>query len=82
MSKVIVYSTSVCPYCDMAKKYLEEKRIEYVDVDVSKDTDAMAEMTKKTNQLSIPVIDIDGEIIVGFDRKAIDMAIKIMLNKK
>ncbi|MEK9130162.1 MAG: glutaredoxin domain-containing protein, partial [Patescibacteria group bacterium] len=69
------------PYCDMAKKYLEEKRIEYVDVDVSKDTDAMAEMTKKTNQLSIPVIDIDGEIIVGFDRKAIDMAIKIMLNK-
>ncbi len=81
MSKVIVYSTSVCPYCDMAKKYLEEKRIEYVDVDVSKDTDAMAEMTKKTNQLSIPVIDIDGEIIVGFDRKAIDMAIKIMLNK-
>lgn len=81
MAKVIVYSTTVCPYCDMAKKYLDEKRIEYVNVDVSKDSDAMAEMTKKTNQLSIPVIDIDGEIIVGFDRKAIDMAIKIMLNK-
>ncbi|MBI4652638.1 glutathione S-transferase N-terminal domain-containing protein [Candidatus Kuenenbacteria bacterium] len=81
MAKVIVYSTKVCPYCDMAKQYLDEKRIEYIDVDVSKDTNAMIEMTKKTNQLSIPVLDIDGEIVVGFDRKAIDMAIKIMLNK-
>ncbi|PKL72015.1 NrdH-redoxin [Candidatus Kuenenbacteria bacterium HGW-Kuenenbacteria-1] len=81
MAKVIVYSTTVCPYCDMAKKYLEEKRIEYIDKDVSKDSDAMVEMTKKTNQLSIPVIDIDGEIITGFDRKAIDIALKIMLNK-
>jgi len=81
MAKVIVYSTKVCPYCDMAKQYLDEKRIEYVDIDVSKDSNAMIEMTKKTNQLSIPVIDIDGEIIVGFDKKAIDIAIKIMLNK-
>jgi glutaredoxin-like YruB-family protein len=81
MSKVIVYSTTVCPYCDMAKKYLEEKRIEYIDIDVSKDEKAMVEMTKKTNQLSIPVLDIDGEIIVGFNKKAIDTAIEIMLNK-
>ncbi len=75
MSKITVYSTPTCPYCAMAKKYLKEKGVEYEDIDVSKDSDSLEEMVKKSGQMGVPVLDIDGEVIVGFDREAIDKAL-------
>jgi len=69
---VKVYSTPTCPYCTMAKKYLDSKNVQFEDVDVSKDTNAASEMVTKSGQRGVPVLDIDGSIIVGFDKDRID----------
>ncbi|NLM11206.1 MAG: NrdH-redoxin [Clostridiaceae bacterium] len=70
--KVTVYSTPTCPYCVMAKDYLSEKNIPFEDVDVSADPARAREMIQKSGQRGVPVIDIDGNIIIGFDRSRID----------
>ncbi len=72
MATIKVYSTTMCPYCVIAKEYLKEKGFEYEDLDVSSDQKALEELQSKTNALSVPVIDIDGEIIIGFDRNRIN----------
>ena len=77
MTKVTIYSTPTCPYCDMAKRYLKENKVEYKEIDVSKDTKAATEMVEKSGQMGVPVLDINGEIIVGFDRDAIKKALKL-----
>ena len=69
---VIVYSTPSCPYCNMAKKYLETKNVRYEEIDVSKDRDAALEMVRKSGQRGVPVIDFEGSVIVGFDKDRID----------
>ena len=66
-----VYSTSTCPYCHMLKGFLKEKNVQFEDIDVGKDAQAASEMIEKTGQMGVPVIDIDGKIIVGFDKEAI-----------
>ena len=66
-----IYSTPACLYCVSLKKFLEERGIEFIDIDVSKDRQAAEEMVKKSGQMGVPVIDIGGEIIVGFDREKI-----------
>jgi len=76
MTNIIIYSTKMCPYCVMAKKYLESKNIDFTDVDVSSDYSKALEMVKKSGQQGVPVIDIDGQIIVGFDRQKIDQILK------
>lgn len=76
MTNIIVYSTKMCPYCVMAKKYLESKNIDFTDVDVSSDYSKALEMVKKSGQQGVPVIEIDGHIIVGFDRQKIDQILK------
>lgn len=70
--KVTVYSTNSCPYCGMAKRYFESKNIGYQEIDVSKDKAAADDMVRKSGQRGVPVIDIDGNIIVGFDKDRID----------
>lgn len=70
--KVTVYSTPTCPYCVMAKDYLAEKNIPFEDIDVSADPAKAREMIQKSGQRGVPVIDIDGNIVVGFDRRRID----------
>ena len=75
-TKVIVYSTPSCPYCHSAKDFLKQNKIEYEDVDVSKDNEKAQEMIEKSGQMGVPVLDINGKIIVGFNRAAIDQAIK------
>ncbi|MFA6489142.1 MAG: glutaredoxin domain-containing protein [Candidatus Micrarchaeia archaeon] len=75
---VIVYSTRTCPYCVMAKRYLSEKGVQYKDVDVGADQKAAMEMVVKTGQMGVPVLDINGSVIVGFDRHAIDAALSQM----
>ena len=73
--KVMVYSTPTCPYCVMAKRYLSERGVEYEDVNVAADQSRALEMLTKTGQMGVPVLDIGGEVIVGFDRNAIEYAL-------
>ncbi len=71
MAEVKVYSTPTCPYCKMVKQFLAENQIIFADIDVSTSQAAAEEMIAKSGQLGVPVIDIDGQIIVGFDKARI-----------
>jgi glutaredoxin 3 len=75
-SKVIVYSTTWCAFCHQAKQYLDSIGIKYIDRDVEKEPEAGLEAVEKSNQRGIPVIDIDGDVIIGFDRPRIDASLK------
>lgn len=77
MKKVIVYSTPTCPYCHMAKDFFTEHKIEFTDLNVAEDEKAREEMIDKTKQMGVPVIDIDGEIIIGFDKPKISQLLGI-----
>ncbi|MGE5375634.1 MAG: glutaredoxin family protein [Bacteroidota bacterium] len=70
--RVIVFSTPTCSFCNMAKKYFREKGIKFKDVDVSRDPVAARDMVRRSGQQGVPVIDIGGKIVVGFDRPRID----------
>ena len=70
--KITVYSTPTCPYCHKVKDFLKEKKIEFKDIDVASDHTAAKEMIEKSGQMGVPVLDIDGKIIIGFDQKAIE----------
>lgn len=67
--KVKVYSTPGCPWCTMAKNFLKKNKIGFEDVNVANDHEAAREMIEKSGQTGVPVIEIDGKIIVGFDKK-------------
>jgi len=69
--KVLIYSTSTCPYCIRAKQFLRDNNIIFEDIDVSVDQAAGEEMIRKSGQMGVPVLDIDGQIIVGFDKERI-----------
>ena len=75
--KVTVYSTPTCPWCMMVKKHLKSNNIDFEDIDVSVDTDAAIEMVKKSGQRGVPVIDIDGNIVIGYNKEAIDQLLKL-----
>jgi len=66
-----VYSTPTCPYCIRTKQFLKDNNIIFEDIDVSADTEKAQEMMDKSGQMGVPVLDIDGEIIVGFDKDRI-----------
>ncbi len=66
-----VFSTPTCVYCIVLKKWLDEKKVSYDEVDVSQDEEAQKEMVQKTGQMGIPVIMIDEEVVVGFDKERI-----------
>jgi len=68
---VKVYSTPTCAYCVTLKKFLTEKGIQFEAVDVSQDEAALKEMVAKSGQMGVPVINIDGQIVVGFNRNKI-----------
>ena len=70
--KVLVYSTPSCPWCHRAKEYLSQKGIPYVDYDVAQDRDKAKEMIEKSKQMGVPVITVDGEVIVGFNQALLD----------
>ncbi len=75
--KVIVYSTKTCPWCKRAKEFLAENKVEFEDIDVSSDQKASEEMVEKSGQMGVPVLDIDGTIIVGFDQEKIKQTLKL-----
>lgn len=77
MENVKIYSTPGCPYCKMAKQYLDEHNVQYEDIDVSMNQVAAQEMVTKSGQLGVPVLDIGGKIVIGFDRPKINEALGI-----
>jgi glutaredoxin-like YruB-family protein len=69
---VTIYTTPTCSWCQAVKEYLRSRGIPFEEVDVSSDINRARELVAKTGQYGVPVIDIDGEFIVGFDRPRID----------
>ena len=65
--KVKIYSTPSCTFCHAAKEFFKEHKIKYEDIDVSKNPEAAREMVEKSGQMGVPVIDINGKIIIGFN---------------
>ncbi len=71
-----IYTTPTCEYCRQLKQYLEELEIEYAEHNVVHDLKRADEMSKKSGQFGVPVVDIDGTIIVGFNKTEIDKALE------
>lgn len=72
MATVKVYSTLTCPWCKVTKDYLRSRNVAFADIDVGADPGAAQEMVRVSGQYGVPVITIDGEVVVGFDRAKID----------
>ncbi|MBN1354223.1 MAG: glutathione S-transferase N-terminal domain-containing protein [Candidatus Omnitrophica bacterium] len=78
MSKnVKVYSTPTCPYCIRAKQFLKDNKIEFEDINVASDNAKAQEMMEKSGQMGVPVLDIEGDVIVGFDKERIAKALGV-----
>lgn len=71
MKEVKIYSTPSCHFCHMAKDYFDDNNINYTDFNVAEDAEKRTEMVEKTGQMGVPVIDIGGEIIIGFNEAKI-----------
>jgi glutaredoxin 3 len=70
--EIIVYTTPTCPYCHQVKHFLSERGVKFTERDVSVDRAAATEMIQKTGQRGVPVITIDGQVVVGFDRARLE----------
>lgn len=76
--KIRIFSTPSCPYCITLKHFLEQHSFEFEDIDVSKDEKYLEEMIQKSGQMGVPVVEIDKEIIVGFDKPKIVKLLNII----
>lgn len=74
---VTVYSTPTCPWCIKTKEFLKENNVDFKSIDVSTDEKAAKEIQEKSGQRGVPVIDIDGEIVVGFNETKIKELLKL-----
>ena len=72
-----IYTTPTCVYCVTLKEYFKNHNIDFKEIDVSKDEKELKEMVRISNQMGVPVVDIDGEIVIGFDKVKIDKLLKI-----
>lgn len=72
MKKIILFSTPACVYCHTLKKYLEKKGVEFKEIDITEDEEAKEEMVKNTEQMGVPVLKVDDQYIIGFDKKKIE----------
>jgi glutaredoxin 3 len=70
--RVLIFTTPTCPWCRRAKEYLRQRGVSFREVDVSRDPAAARDLLRRTGQLGVPVIEIDGRPVVGFDRPRID----------
>ncbi len=70
--KVTIYSTPTCPWCKRTKEYLSQKGIAYLEYNVAENKEAASEMINKSGQMSVPVISIDDEVVVGFNQSKLD----------
>ncbi len=73
---ITLYVTNHCPYCHMAKDFFKQQKIDFKEINVEEDHKAAEEMIEKSGQMGVPVIDINGKIIVGFNKPAIEKALK------
>jgi glutaredoxin-like YruB-family protein len=73
--KITVYSTPTCPYCIKAKQFLKDSNVAFEEIDVSANPEKAQEMVNKSGQMGVPVVDIEGEIIVGFDKGKISQVL-------
>ena len=70
--EVKIYTTPTCGYCQAAKKYLTERGIKFIEHDVSQDQAAAEEMVSLSGQMGVPVIVVDGKVVLGFDRPKLE----------
>ena len=77
MAHVTIYTTPTCVYCKKTKSFFQEHNVAYEEKDVSIDSAAADEMVKKSEQMGVPVIDVDGSIIIGFDEAALRKVLDI-----
>jgi len=77
MAKVSIYTTPTCVYCKMTKAFFKENNVQYEEKDVSTDRAAADEMIQKSGQMGVPVIDIDGQILTGFDKEGLSRLLNI-----
>ena len=79
---VKVYTTPSCPYCNMAKTFLKDNGIPFEDVNVAENREGAMEMIRKSGQMGVPVLDINGTIIIGFNEEAIKRALNFQGDSK
>lgn len=77
MPKVKIYTTPICVYCKMSKEFFKQNNVEYEEHDVAVDAKARDEMIQKSGQMGVPVIEVDGKIIIGFDQPKLKEALGI-----
>ncbi len=73
--EIVIYSTPTCVYCKMAKEFFKSKGQEFVEYNVAEDSARLDEMVKKSGQMGVPVIDIGGAILVGFNKNEVEKAL-------
>jgi len=77
---VKVFSTPVCPFCITLKEFLKQHNVEFEEIDVAEDKKGREEMITKSGQMGVPVIEIDGEIVVGFNKEKITELLNIQVS--
>ena len=77
MANVTIYTTPTCVYCKAAKALFQEKNVQYTEKDVATDEKARDEMIQRSGQMGVPIIDIDGKLIIGFDKPKISELLDI-----
>ena len=77
MSTIILYTTPTCVYCGMVKEFFKDNKIKFKEIDVTKYDKAAQDMVKKSGGFSVPVIDVDGQIVVGFDKQKLKKLLKV-----
>ena len=75
--KIILYSTQECQWCHRTREFFKQNKIKFKDINVDEDKKALEEMVKKSGQEGVPVLDIDGKIIVGYDEEKLRELLKI-----
>jgi glutaredoxin-like YruB-family protein len=78
--RVIIFTTPTCSYCNLAKQYFRRHKIRFRDVDISKDAAAARDAVRRSGQMGVPVIDIGGKVIVGFDKPKINQLLGLSNN--
>ncbi len=77
MQKITIYTTPTCAYCKMTKAFFKEHNVTYEEKDVANDHALVEEMVKKSGQMAVPVIEVDGKLVVGFDKEKLSKLIGI-----
>lgn len=76
MKTIKVYSTPTCPYCHMVKDYLKSNNVVFQDINVADDRAALEEMVKASGQMGVPVVVVDKEVVVGFDKERLESLVR------